>query len=85
MYRKPPSWRARSKHGSSYENKKRRRGRPAWTRSPDDSPFRDGNRDRLIGLLTERATKTLIYYLSETNQHLYYWCADVTSMASFIC
>ena len=39
------------------------------------TPFecRDGNRDRLIGLLTERATKTLIYYLSETNQHLYYW------------
>ncbi len=27
-------------------------------RTPYDSPLRDGNRDRLIGLLTERATKT---------------------------
>lgn len=34
--------------------KNRRRGRPAWQRSPDDTPMRDGNRDRLIGLLTER-------------------------------
>ena len=30
-------------------------------------------RDRLIGLLTERATRTLLYYLSETNQHVYHW------------
>jgi hypothetical protein len=30
-------------------------------------------RDRLIGLLTERAARTLLYYLSETNQHLYHW------------
>ena len=35
-------------------DKKRRRGRPAWLRSPNDSPYRDGNRDRLIGLLTDR-------------------------------
>ena len=34
----------RSRKGESYEKKKRRRGRPAWTRSPDDSPLRDGNR-----------------------------------------
>ena len=105
--RRPQPWRAKSKHGSSYENKTRRRGRPAWTRSPDDSPFRrasrsrktclllpgtrqqtallrrrDGNRDRVIGLLTERATKTLIYYLSETNQHLYYWCASCPAASS---
>ena len=32
-------------------------------RSPYDSPLRDGNRDRLIGLLTERAVKTLMCYL----------------------
>lgn len=44
----------KSGKGSSYENKKRRRGRPAWLRSPDDTPLRDGNRDRLMGLLTDR-------------------------------
>lgn len=44
----------RSKKGKSYENKRRRKGRPAWQRSPYDTPLRDGNRDRLIGLLTER-------------------------------
>jgi len=44
----------RSGKGSSYENKKRRKGRPAWQRSPDDTPLRDGNRDRLMGLLTDR-------------------------------
>lgn len=33
---------------------KRRRGRPAHLRSPDDSPLRDGNRDMMVGLLTER-------------------------------
>ncbi|KAK9816716.1 hypothetical protein WJX72_004127 [[Myrmecia] bisecta] len=64
---------SRSRKGKSYENKKRRRGRPAWQRSPDDTPFRDGNRDRLIGLLTKRATRTLAYYLSETNLNLYHW------------
>ena len=40
---------------------------------PDDSPLRDGNRDRLLGLLTERAARTLLFYCSETNQHLYHW------------
>ena len=44
----------RSQKGDSYSNKKRRRGRPAWLRSPDDTPLRDGNRDRLMGLLTDR-------------------------------
>lgn len=34
---------------------KRRRGRPAHLRSPTDSPLRDGNRDRLVGLLTKRS------------------------------
>ncbi|KAK9798982.1 hypothetical protein WJX73_007665 [Symbiochloris irregularis] len=68
-----PAWKIRSgsKHGKSYENKTRRRGRVE--RNPNDTPLRDGNRDRVIGLLTERAVKTLIYYLSETNMHVYYW------------
>lgn len=56
-----------------FEEKKRRRGRPAYLRSPYDSPLRDGNRDRLIGFLTERATKTLLCYLMETNLNLYHW------------
>jgi hypothetical protein len=30
-------------------------------------------RDRLIGLLTERAARTLLYYLSETNLNVYHW------------
>ena len=33
----------------------------------------DPNRDRLIGLLTERAARTLLYYLSETNLNVYHW------------
>ena len=40
---------------------------------PDDSPRRDGNRDRLVGLLTQRACRTLLFYCSETNQHMYHW------------
>jgi hypothetical protein len=51
----------------------RRQGRDARKRNPDDSPLRDGNRDRLAGILTERASKTLLYYCSETNQNLYRW------------
>lgn len=47
-----PSSRPRSDRFSG--SSKRRRGRPAWMRSPTDSPLRDGNRDRLVGLLTER-------------------------------
>ena len=43
----------------------RNRGR---LRDPDNSPLRDGNRDVLFGLLTKRAIRTLVYYLSETNQ-----------------
>ncbi|KAL3142311.1 hypothetical protein ABBQ38_002652 [Trebouxia sp. C0009 RCD-2024] len=71
----PPNNRAnnRSRKGASIENKKRRKGRPAWTRKPDDTPFRDGNRDRLVGLLTERAARTLCYYLSETNLNVHHW------------
>eukprot|EP00775_Hariotina_reticulata_P005512 gene5512-5748_t len=42
-------------------------------RSPYDTPLRDGNRDRLIGLLTERAAKTLMVYLMETNVNVYGW------------
>lgn len=64
---------ARSRKGKAYEKKTRRRGRPAHTRSPDDTPLRDGNRDRLMGLLTERAVKTLLFYLMETNLNLHYW------------
>lgn len=40
---------------------------PRRTRTPYDTPLRDGNRDRLIGLLTERAAKTLMIYLMELN------------------
>lgn len=65
--------RARSRKGKSVENQKRRKGRPAWQRKPDDTPFRDGNRDRLVGLLTERAARTLCYYLSETNLNVHHW------------
>lgn len=43
----------------------RNRGR---LRDPDNSPLRDGNRDVLFGMLTKRAIRTLVYYLSETNQ-----------------
>ena len=46
--------RAKSQKGKNFEDKKRRRGRPAHLRSPYDTPLRDGNRDRLIGLLTDR-------------------------------
>lgn len=54
----------------------RRKGRGSRMRSPDDTsdtPLRDGNRDRLTGLLTERAIRTLLFYCSETNQQLYRW------------
>lgn len=63
--------RAKSPKGASFEAGNRRRGRPAWRRSPDDSPLRDGNRDRLVGLLTQRATRTLATYLSEMNLNHY--------------
>jgi len=49
-----PSSRPRSDRFAGGSSSKRRRGRPAWMRSPTDSPLRDGNRDRLVGLLTER-------------------------------
>lgn len=65
--------RARSSKGILYMNPTRRRGRPAHQRSPDDSPLRDGNRDRLIGLLTLRAAKTLEYYFVETNLTYHHW------------
>eukprot|EP00899_Mesostigma_viride_P001973 jgi/Mesvir1/11777/Mv00144-RA.1 len=58
---------------NSGPGKKRRRGRPASCRNPDDSPLRDGNRDRLLGLLTDRAAHTLSVYLMETNQLLHLW------------
>ena len=62
----------RSKSAYDYE-KKKRKGRPSHRRSPDDTPMRDGNRDRLYGLLTERAGKTLAHYLMETNPTLMQW------------
>lgn len=37
-----------------FQGDKRRKGRPAHMRSPYDTPLRDGNRDRVLGLLTER-------------------------------
>lgn len=63
----------KSGKGDSYQGKKRRRGRPAWLRSPDDTPLRDGNRDRLMGLLTDRAARTLLYYYYELNPTLFGW------------
>lgn len=42
-------------------------------RSPDETPLRDVNRDRLLGLLTERAAKTLLFYFSELNPTLMQW------------
>ncbi|KAL6759503.1 hypothetical protein V8C86DRAFT_3133300 [Haematococcus lacustris] len=58
---------------TTFNTANRRRGRPAHLRSPDDSPLRDGNRDRLIGLLTERAARTLLVYLQELNPSMYQW------------
>ena len=43
-----------SPKGAQFEGARRRRGRGASQFSPDDTPLRDGNRDRLLGLLTER-------------------------------
>jgi hypothetical protein len=65
--------RSRSSRSVKYMKPSRRRGRPAHMRSPDDSPLRDGNRDRLIGLLTKRAAKTLEYYFIETNLTYHHW------------
>ena len=48
----------------------RNRGR---LRDPDNSPLRDGNRDVLYGILTRRAARTLVYYLTETNQNMAQW------------
>ena len=61
---------------SHFEDKNRRRGRPASKRSPDDSPLRDANRDYLYGILTIRAIRTLIVYLQETNLNLSHWLAQ---------
>ena len=44
----------KSKKGGSFEKKDRRRGRPAYLRSPDDTPLRDANRDFMLGVLTAR-------------------------------
>lgn len=59
--------------GKSFQKSNRRRGRPAHLRTPFDSPLRDGNRDRLMGLLTARAARTLLCYLAETNLNVYHW------------
>jgi len=40
---------------------------------PNRSPFFDGNRDRLYGLLTERAVNTLSFYLMELNMEAHFW------------
>ncbi|GHP11500.1 hypothetical protein PPROV_001022800 [Pycnococcus provasolii] len=45
----------------------------AHLRNPDNTPLSEDNRDRLMGLLTERATKTLLMYCTETNQALFHW------------
>ena len=42
-------------------------------RSPDDTPLRDGNRDRLMGLLTDRAAKLLAGDVTDSNPALHAW------------
>ncbi|GMH45066.1 hypothetical protein BSKO_13023 [Bryopsis sp. KO-2023] len=62
-----------SSKGRMFASSNRRKGRPAFKRNPDDTPLRDGNRDRLMGLLTMSAVSTLRYYLMETNVPIYHW------------
>lgn len=57
----------------------RNRGR---LRDPDDTPLRDGNRDRLFGLLTSRAVATLLTYSLETNQNQGQWLNNYLSTVS---
>ena len=45
---------------------------PVKLRFPADAGVVD-RRDRVVGLLTERSAKTLLFYLQETNLNLYYW------------
>jgi hypothetical protein len=52
--REQPRSHRHSRRQSQYDRAKRRRGRSADSSSFADSPLRDANRDRLIGLLTER-------------------------------
>ena len=56
----------------------RNRGR---LRDPYDTPLRDGNRDRLYGLLTTRAAATLLAYCFETNQVQAKWLTTYMSEA----
>ena len=42
--------------------------RTGRTTDPYSTPLRDGNRDRLYGMLTQRSAATLLTYLSETNK-----------------
>lgn len=62
--------------GKNFEKADRRKGRPAHLRSPDDSALRDANRDIMLGVLTARASRTLIVYLQETNLNLAHWLAS---------
>jgi hypothetical protein len=74
----------KSDKGGSYKNNKRRRGRPAWLRSPDDTPLRDGNRDRLMGLLTNRSdTLYLLLSFQMAHAHAKDYRADFLDTASF--
>lgn len=56
----------------------RRRGRPTWKISQDDSPLRDGNRDRLMGQLTRSAARALLYNYTQTDRTLYKWFRKFT-------
>lgn len=44
------------------------RNRTSRTHDPYSTPLRDGNRDRLYGMLTARAAATLLTYLTELNK-----------------
>mmetsp|Transcript_13129 Transcript_13129/g.21338 ORF Transcript_13129/g.21338 Transcript_13129/m.21338 type:complete len:168 (-) Transcript_13129:613-1116(-) len=44
------------------------KNRTGRTHDPYSTPLRDGNRDRLYGMLTARAAATLLTYLTEMNK-----------------
>lgn len=62
------SSKAKSSKGKSFERVDRRRGRPASMRSPDDTPLRDANKDFMFGVLTARASRTLVLYMQEAKE-----------------
>jgi len=62
--------------GVGSDRKAIKRGRPAWKRSPDDTPFRDGNRDRLMGLLTREAVQVILHFTMTEDPELHAWIQE---------